>query len=196
MPEDQPGNAILGDITTALKASREGGASDWDHLFKLVYQDLRRLAGIQGRNSPDVVTLERTGLVNEAFLRLVKYSNVDWQSRDHFFAVASKAMRQIVVDECRRRLAEKRGGGAVHVDINDVDAEAERQAEAVLAINEELDALRASDPDLARVVECRFFAGYSEEETAAAMGVSLRTVQRKWKQARELLKERLQPDFG
>ncbi|MEM9302598.1 MAG: ECF-type sigma factor [Pseudomonadota bacterium] len=185
-----------GDITQALRASLDGDSDAVENLYGLVYADLKRLAGFQHRRSPDAVTLTPTGLVNEAFLRLVNYSNADWGDRNHFFAVASKAMRQVVVDECRRRLAEKRGGGAVHEDIDAIEVPIERRAEAVLAVNEALDELRTENEKLAGVVECRFFAGLTEEETAQATGLSLRSVQRYWQQARGLLRERLEDDFG
>ncbi len=180
-----------GDITQALRASAGGGDKAWSELLALVYEDLRRLARQQQYRSPDAITLNATGLVNEAFLRLVNYSNADWADRNHFFAVASKAMRQIVVDECRRRLAEKRGGGEQHVDIDFEQVSASGKIETVLAIDEALNLLQQDRPELAQVVECRFFTGLSEQETAETMGVSLRSVQRYWNQAREQLKAKL-----
>lgn len=180
-----------GEITVALRASKDGGAEDFERLYDLVYADLKRLAGYQARKSPDAVTLGATGLVNEAFLRLIRYTDAEWNDRDHFYAVASRAMRNVVVDECRRRLAGKRGGGEFHTDIDGQQLAAVERAEAVLAIDEELDNLRRENVTQADIIECRFFAGYTEEETAQTLGISTRSVQRHWKLAREWLRERL-----
>lgn len=158
----------------------------------LVYHELRRIAISQQRGAPAAMTLNATGVVHEAFLKLMHYDNADWNDRGHFFAVATRAMRQVVVDYCRQRLAKKRGGDAVHHELNEELIAANQQAENILNIDRAMETLEAENPKLARVVECRFFAGLSEAETSEAMDASLRSVQRYWHQARQRLQELLE----
>lgn len=179
------------DITALLAAHGDGQADALDRLVPLVYQDLRRMArGHLRRRRPDD-TLNTTGLVHEVYLRLVDQSRASWRDRGHFFAVSAIAMRQIVVDHARRRTRLKRGGDQVMVPLEDAADPAQREAEDVIAIDQALGRLAAIDPRLARVVECRYFAGLSEEETAAALQVSVRTAQREWFKARAWLREAL-----
>ena len=127
-------------------------------------------------------------------MKLAEHSNVRWRDRGHFFAVAARAMRQVIVDYARQRKALKRGGGVPHVAVTEADLAVEMQAETLIALDRALTNLAAMDPRLIRIVECRFFAGYSERETADALSISLRTVQRDWKRARAWLKVEMSPD--
>lgn len=180
-----------GDVTELLLAYKDGDRAAFDRLVPLVYNDLRRIARRQlGRGNPDGV-LDTTALVHESYLKLVDGSRVDWQDRCHFLGVAARAMRQVVVTYARRRGAAKRGGGAVQTTLDEGIASIDGQAEWLVALDAALARLGEKSPRLAQVVECRFFAGLSEEETAAAMGVSLRTAQRDWMKARAWLQEEL-----
>jgi RNA polymerase sigma factor (TIGR02999 family) len=182
-----------GDITRRLLALRHGGRAEMDALFSLVYDRLRHMAQRRLRASPGQ-TLDATALVHEAFLRFVDVTRLDFNDRQHFFAVAARAMRQIVVDHARRRMAAKRGGGLVHA------ADAERQAikeprlDDVLAIDEALTRLAYTSPRLVEIVELCFFAGLTTDEAGEALGVSGRTVKREWQKARMLLLALLRGD--
>jgi RNA polymerase sigma factor (TIGR02999 family) len=182
-----------GEITQVLLACREGGQEAFDQLVHLVYDDLRRIAHRQLQRSRPGQMLNTTSLVNEAYLKLVDQTQVVWRDRSHFLAVSARAMRHIIVDATRHRSAAKRGGEKAHIDLEQVQVAVEHQAEMLLMIDRALDQLAALDERLIRVVECRFFAGFTEEETAAALAVSVRTVQRDWKRARAWLKETIKP---
>lgn len=178
------------EITQLLQNWRQGDREAFDQLLPVIYQDLRRLARSQLRGR-EKATLDPTGLVHEAFLRLVD-ADVDWQDRGHFFAVSARAMRQVIVGYARRRTALKRGGDQRPVTLDEtVHAAIEQQASQLIVLDRALDALAARDERLARVVDCRYFAGLSERETAEALGTSLRTAQRSWHKARALLREAL-----
>jgi RNA polymerase sigma factor (TIGR02999 family) len=178
-------------ITDALLQAREGGRAAMDRLFGQVYEELHRVAQRALRGESTGHTLTPTGLVHEAYFKLVDRSRVEWRDRAHFFGVASRAMRQILVEYARRRGAVKRGGRVRAVALEEGLVPAEERAEALLAVDEALTRLAERDPAMARVVECRFFAGLSEEETAEATGTSLRTVQRQWRRARAWLYQEL-----
>ena len=182
----------LDTISTLLRAHRGGDREALDRLMPLVYQDLhrmarRQLAGDGGRGR----TLDTTGLVHEAYVRLAESTRAAWEDRGHFFAVSARAMRQIVVDYARERGAAKRGGGIRPETLDDESAAVESRAAEILAVDEALAGLGGLDPVLPRLVECRFFAGLTEEETAEALGLPLRTVQRDWARARAWLKRAL-----
>jgi RNA polymerase sigma factor (TIGR02999 family) len=136
--------------------------------------------------------LNTTALVHDAYVRLVDQSRATYRDRGHFFAVCAIAMRQIIVDYARRRARQKRGGDHVHVVLDEAVTAAVQQAGRVLEINDALDKLARLDPRLARVVECRFFAGLSERETAEALEISVRTAQREWFKARAWLRHELE----
>jgi RNA polymerase sigma factor (TIGR02999 family) len=140
---------------------------------------------------PPGATLDTVGLVNEAYLELVGDARVDWQDRAHFFGVVAHAMRWIVVDHARRAGAGKRGGGALAVALDSAIVGFAEPAATVLAVDRAIEQLESFNPRLARLVECRFFAGMSEEEIAEALGISLRTVQRDWSRARAWLQRAL-----
>jgi RNA polymerase sigma factor (TIGR02999 family) len=177
-------------ITQILQQAATGDRGALDCLIPLLYEDLRRIAHRQlGRLRPGQ-TLNTTGLVSEAYLRLAG-RDAGYADRAHFFAVSATAMRQILVDHSRRRGARKRGGGMVPVTLDESVLAADAEAEQVLAVEQALSRLTELDPRLVQVVECRVFAGYTEEETAEALGLSLRSTQRYWSRARAWLKEEL-----
>ena len=182
-------------ITDQLVAWRAGEAGAQDRLFQLVYDDLRRIAHRQLGREVTGHTLDTHGLVHEAYLRLVEQTRVDWQDRSHFFAVAAQAMRRILIDHARRYLTQRRGGGVAGV-VPAEDAVVAERSEALLALDECLVQLASSEPRLSRVVECRYFAGYTEEETARVLGVTARTVRRDWVRARAWLYLQLRGDDG
>jgi RNA polymerase sigma factor (TIGR02999 family) len=181
------------EVTELLIAHGQGAAGALDRLVPLVYDDLRRAARAQLRRiSAQGQSLDTTGLVHEAYIRLVDQSRVSWQDRGHFFAVCALAMRQILIDRARRRGRAKRGGGAEAVPIDAANEPADAAAEHLLDLDFALQKLATIDVRLVRVVECRYFAGLSEQETAEALGVSLRTAQREWLKARAWLRTELQ----
>lgn len=178
-------------ITDVLLRARDGDREVMDRLFGQVYDELRRVAHHALRAERTGHTLSTTGLVHEAYFKLVDQTRVEWRDRGHFFGVAARAMRQILVEYARRRGAVKRGGRVRVVALEDGLVPAEERAEALLAVDEALTRLAGHDPAMALVVECRFFAGLSEEETAEATGTSLRTVQRQWRRAKAWLYQEL-----
>jgi RNA polymerase sigma factor (TIGR02999 family) len=185
------------DVTELLVAFSQGDPEAFDRLVPLVYDDLRRIARRQlSRNEADAV-LDTTGLVHESYLKMVHQRRFDFEGRAHFLNVAARAMRQVIIDHARRRLAEKRGGGLVRTTLHTgLIASEEGRAEWLLALDGALTRLGEMSPRLARVVECRFFAHLSEEETAAALAISLRTAQRDWTKARAWLREALRGAEG
>lgn len=182
----------MSEITRLLQRHHEGDRDAFDEMVPLVYARLRVIArGQLARGGRRGQTLDTTALVQEAYLQMVGEHGVDWQDRAHFYAVCARAMRRILVDYARRRQALKRGGDAVRVTLSTDLADADAQAQQVLAVNDALQGLAEFNERLARVVECRYFAGLTEEETALALGSSLRTVQRDWMRARAWLQQAL-----
>lgn len=179
--------------TDVLAGLRSRSDESLDHLLPLVYEELRAMARRQLRAQGRGGTLQTTALVHEAYLKLVDARQDDYSDRGHFFAVASLAMRQIVIDYARQSRAGKRGGEQRHVGLDGVAIAIDEQAEGLLALDLALERLREIDERLPRVVECRFFTGLTEEETAEALGVSTRTVERDWKRARAWLRQELAP---
>lgn len=170
------------DITAHLMAVREGGQPALDALFGVVYDRLRQLARGRVRGAP----IDATELVHEVYLKFVDSSSTTWNDRQHFLAVAARAMRQIVVDHARRRGAARRGAGFRMTTLGD-KAAVETSAETVLALHEALDALATTSPRLVQVVEACFFLGLTTEEAGDALGMSARTVKREWQKAKMLL---------
>jgi RNA polymerase sigma factor (TIGR02999 family) len=162
-------------------------------LLPAVYAELRRLAAVLSSRLPPGQTLQPTALVHEAYLRLVRDHDPGWQGRRHFFAAAAQAMRQILVDQARRKASAKRGGRGRRVDLTEDLALIEPPAEDVLALDEAVNALRAEEPHLAELVLLRYYTGLSVEETAGVVGRSVSTVTREWRQARAWLAGRLDP---
>ena len=182
---------MTADITQLLQAHSGGRREALGQLVPLVYDDLRRVARVQLRRLRPGDSLNTTGLVHEAYVRLVDQSRASYRDRGHFFAVCAVAMRQIIVDYARRRGRRKRGGDQVVVPLDDAADPIAHEAEQLLDIDTALQKLAGIDQRLARVVECRFFAGLNETETAEALGVSIRTAQREWFKARAWLRVEL-----
>lgn len=184
----------MADVTELLAAHAKGIPDALERLVPLVYADLRRMARAQVRSQRPGATLDTGALVHEAYVRLVDERRAEWRDRRHFFAVASIAMRQIVIDHARRRTSAKRGGGEHVTALDDAADPIARDAEQLLDLDRALTALHDVDPRAVRIVECRYFGGLSEQETADALGVSLRTVQREWLKARAWLRGALRPE--
>lgn len=189
------------DISRQLAALHQvaGDADAWHDLVPLVYDELHAIARRQLRRERDSHTLNTTALVHEAYLRLVKQRDARWLDRAQFFAIAARVMRRILIDYARRHRAEKRGGRGQRLPIDSLDtreeiqlAEAGERAELLISLDEALTSLAAVDDRLASVVECRFFGGLSEEETAAALGVTARTVRRDWVKAKDWLRRAIE----
>jgi RNA polymerase sigma factor (TIGR02999 family) len=177
-----------GDVTELLAAAAAGDAGAGDRLFAMVYADLKRIARAQRAGQAPGSTLSTTALVHEAYLRLARPGNLEVNDRVHFFSVAARAMRQIVVDHARRRSAEKRGGGELAVELDEGRiAAASSPEEELRALDTALDRLEQVDARLARVVELRYFGGLTFEEIAAGMGLADRTLKRDWRVAKAFL---------
>ncbi len=174
-------------VTQVLAQLRDGDAQAAGKLLPLVYDELRWLAGRYMRAETEGHTLQPTALVHEAYLRLVSHADANWQNRAHFFAVAAQAMRNILVDHARGLRAVKRGGGRHRLPLDEASDVSLERGEYVLALDEALSKLAAFDPQQGRVVELRFFAGLTIEETAEVLGVSPKTIQRDWLMARAWL---------
>jgi RNA polymerase sigma factor (TIGR02999 family) len=184
------------DITLILARVRAGDPAAQSDLFRVAYEELHRRAHFQRGSNPASDTISTTVLVHEAFLKLAGSSSSDWEDRRHFYRVAGRAMRQILIDQARRRLAKKRGDGAPVLDIDDVNVSVESDAARLLSLDEALSRLQEENERLAQVVELRFFSGLSVEETASVMGVSDRTVKRDWRLARAFLHAELDEERG
>lgn len=181
-----------GEVTQLLVELREGDREVLDELFPVVYDELRRLARFQLQREHGARTLQTTALVHEAYFKLVDHHDVDWKDRSHFFAVAARAMRQVLVDRARRRNAKKRGGEASKITLQEEFLGSFDQDEAILALDEALKQLEQWDERQSRVVEYRFFAGLTVEEAAAVLDVSASTVKRDWRTAKAWLYREMQ----
>ena len=177
-------------ITELLADLRAGRREAFDQMLPLVYRELRVAARRELAVRPSD-SLSTTALVHELYLKFTRAGAADWQNRAHFLGVASVAMRHILVDRARRRRTEKRGGAQRHVTLDDALIAGDSQAESLLELHEALDELAKLNERLARVVECRFFGGMTEQETAEALDVGVRTVRRDWTKARGLLYDAL-----
>ncbi len=178
------------DVTGLLRSLSEGDETARERLFSVVYDELRRLARRTMQSERRDHTLQPTALVHEAFLRLAGTNGVEWEDRSHFFAVATKTMRRILVDHARGLRAAKRDGGQ-RTELTVNIAITEQNADDILAVDEALSVLEVLDPRQGKVVEFRYFAGFSNDETAALLGVNVRTVKRDWQTARAWLHDRL-----
>jgi RNA polymerase sigma factor (TIGR02999 family) len=175
------------EVTELLTELRDGRKEAVDRLLPVVYEELRRVARRQLGHGRTRETVGTTALVHEAYIKLVDQTRVGWHDRAHFFAVAAMAMRQILIDQARRRGALKRGGAQRRIMLDETMITVDDQAESLLALDQALSRLATFDDRLARVVECRFFGGLTEEETAVVLGVTARTVRRDWVKAKGLL---------
>jgi RNA polymerase sigma factor (TIGR02999 family) len=182
-------------VTQLLHAWGKGDEAARDELIPLVYDTLRRIARHQLRGERAGHTLETTALINEAYLKLVEQS-VSWQSRAHFFGIAARLMRQLLVDYARARQRLKRGGDLQQISLTDAAGIAQDQAVDLLALDDALQILTEVDPQSSRIVELRFFGGLTIEETAQVMGISTPTVERGWRAARAWLQTELSPSLS
>lgn len=174
----------VSEITQALQDWNDGKDDAEERLLPYVYDELKRQARYLMSRERANHTLQPTALVHEAFMRLAKQTGVDWQNRSHFFGIASRLMRQILVDHARTHAAVKRGSNQIHYSLDDVDIPVEERAESIIAMNEALDHLEKIDEKQAKIVEMRFFGGLSNAEIAEAMDISERTVLRELKTAK------------
>lgn len=181
-------------ITDLLVDGREGEREALDRLYPLVYEELRRVARRQLRGERAGHTLSTTALVHETYLRLVDQTRAGWTDRARFFALAARAMRRILIDHARKHRAAKRGGALRRVPLENADLAIEERAELLVALDDALTRLMVLDERQGRVVECRFFGGMTEEETAEALGIGLRTAKRDWAKARSWLYQEIYPD--
>lgn len=172
------------EITQILQDWNDGEADAKERLLPFVYDELRRQARILMSRERTNHTLQPTALVHEAFMKLVETSGIDWQNRSHFFGIASRLMRQILVDHARLHAAEKRGANPIHFSIEDVQIPIEQRADSILMMNEILDRLAEFDEQQAQIVEMRFFGGMNNAEIAEALEISERTVGREWQSAK------------
>jgi RNA polymerase sigma factor (TIGR02999 family) len=190
MPEHDitPRDERAPDVLTELRSRAQHSL---DQVVALTYQELRAIAHRRLAARGPGGTLSTTALVHEAYLKLVDQSRAGWQDLAHFRALASLAMRHVLVDRARERSALKRGGVRRQITLNDEAIALEDHAEMLLQLNDALERLATVDPRLGRVVDCRFFGGLTEQETAEALGLTTRTVQRGWVKARVLLRRLL-----
>ena len=178
----------MNDVTRILN-SLERGESSAEELLPFVYEELRKLAASRLANESPAQTLGATDLVHEAFIRLVgSDSEREWNGRGHFFGAAAKAMRRIVIDQVRKKNRLKRGGGHAKVELRESQLELEGQDDEVMAVHDSLDRLEQENPELAKLVELRYFAGLTSQDAAVALGISKATADRHWSYARAWLR--------
>jgi len=194
MFDNLPRGAVMTDhqdVTLALSELAGGDPDALDRLLPVVYDHLRGIAQRELRRERPDHTLNATALVHEAYLRLVQLDRINWDGRAHFFGAASKAMRRILISYARMKKADKRGSGAEHASLDDVVVAARERPDHLLALDEALERLAQVDARQAQIVECRYFAGMSVEETGVALGISPATVKRDWTLARAWLNREL-----
>ena len=185
-----------GQVTELLAAASGGNVDALNQLFPLVYEELRRLARSRLRAERSDHTLNTTALVHEAYLKLIEQTRVEWQNRAHFYAIASRAMRRILINYAEMKRAGKRGGGAVQVQLEEAGIVfSEDQADELLALDEALNRLKEFNPRGSDVIVYRFFGGLSHEEIAQVMGTSVITVRRAWSTAKSWLRRELQEEL-
>lgn len=184
-------NADKIDVAGTLAQVVDGDPNAADQLADVVYDRMRNLAGYLLRGESPGHTLQPTALVNEAYLRLVDQSRVDWRGKSHFFAIGAKMMRRILVDHARGKKRQKRGGERQRIELDDNLCVSSRKDEDVLAVEEALTKLAALDPRQAQIVELRFYGGLTMEEVAEALGVSKRTVESDWTMLRAWMRREL-----
>jgi len=179
------------DVTALLLEMRAGDRDALDRVFPIIYGELHRIAHSQLIRERDGHTLSPTALVHEAYFKLVDVTRVEWRDRTHFLSMAARAMRRILIDYARQHGRLRRGGDRQRVTLDEGLIAAERQADTLLALDLALEQLGQLNERLAQLVECRFFGGLTEEDTAAVLGVSVRTVRRDWVKARGWLERAL-----
>lgn len=185
-----------GTVTVWLQRLRAGDQHAAEVLIEFLYQDLHAIARNRMRYERPSHTLQATALVNEAYMRLVHGPDRNWQNRLHFLAAASQAMRRFLIDHARRVRATKHGGGKIPIPLNDRVASSDQDPEQLIALDTALNKLQDLDAELAQVVELRFFGGQTHEEVAELLGVTSRTIKRRWETARAWLKAELNGEHG
>lgn len=189
-------SSLPGPVTLLLQKIGEGESGAVDRLFALLYEELHRIARRQLRSSREAPTLNTTALVHEAYLKLSNEARWSVRDRAHFYALAGRAMRELLIDHARTRGRKKRGGGVVPLSLESLDVPVAERADELLALDSALERLEAVDPELARLVEWRFFAGLSHGEIAELLDVSERTIKRHWRSARAFLYQELAVSAG
>src|SRR6185369_15679335 len=184
-------NSSSSEVTQLLDAMRQGDQVAFEKLLPLVYDELHRIAGRYMARQQHGHTLQTTGLIHEAYLRMANQEEKRWENRAHFFAVAATVMRHILVDHARARQRDKRGGDALKVSLDEAIAKADDRALEITALDDALKTLATFDQQQSRIVELRFFGGLTMEEIAEAIGISLSTVEREWRAARAWLGRQL-----
>lgn len=182
-----PPNSESIQITQLLAAWSEGEEIALEKLFPVVETELRRIAHNYMRQEKQNHTLQTTALINEAYLKLVNQKDIQWQNRAHFFAISANIMRRILTDHARERLAEKRGGGSIHINLSDAVILSDEKSAELVALNDALEALAKFDKVKSRIVELRFFGGLTLAETAEVMGLAPITISTHWKFAKAWL---------
>lgn len=182
------------EVTTLMTDARRGNGAATDRLFAVVYDELREMARHRLRGERQGHTLNPTALVHEAYIKLIGGASAGIEDRAHFLAVAARAMRQILIDHARARHARKRSGGLIRVELDEEQVPAAAGEAQLIALDDSLTELAVLSPRLAHVVELRYFAGLTETEIAAALDISIRTVQRDWRKARAWLSRELAAD--
>ena len=177
----------MADVTQVLEAVQQGSPQAAEDLLPLVYEELRRLAAAKMAHEQPGQTLQPTALVHEAWLRLGGAEGPSWQNRAHFFAAAAEAMRRILIDNARRKRAQRHGGGQQHLDVADLELTTPEEDDQLLAIHDALEKFAALEPQKAELVKLRYFAGLTIEEAAPLLGISAPTAKRWWAYARAWL---------
>jgi RNA polymerase sigma factor (TIGR02999 family) len=177
----------VSEVTRILDRAQQGDAKAAEELLPLVYDELRRLAAASMAQQAPGQTLQATALVHEAWLRLTGQQDASWQDRQHFFRAAAEAMRRILIDRARAKLRVKRGAGRIAISLDEVDLAVDAPPETLLLVEEALAALAREHPDNAEIVKLRFYVGLGIEETAQALGLSEKTIKRRWIHARAWL---------
>jgi len=192
--EEETGRGASGDLTRLLNRMQQGDKAAAEQAISLIYSELHRIASRKMHRERHGHILQTTALVNEAYLRLAAAGSLEIQSRGHFLAVASQQMRRILVDHARSAGAQRRGAGALQIALEEVQAATEAQSFDLLLLDESLTELACIDERAAKVVELRYFGGYTDKEVVEALGVSLATVRRDWEFARSWLFRRMADD--
>ena len=182
------------DITRMLEAECAGGGLPSEDILPLVYDELRRLAALDMHGEKPGHTLQPTALVHEAWLRLTGGNGRRWNDRSHFFRTAAQVMRRILVDRARQKSTIKRGSGTDHVNISEIDLEDTSQDDRVLLVNEVLERLELENPETAQIITMRFFGGLKNREISEALGISERSVERRWTYAKATLFRMIQEE--
>jgi RNA polymerase sigma factor (TIGR02999 family) len=185
-----------GQITQLLNRVGTGDETAAKSLFAVVYEELRRIAGAQARRSGPGHTLTPTALVNEAYIKMIGHIPGGLENRTHFFGVAARAMRQVLIDHAERKSAIKRGGNVEFVTFEESAQAKASSAEQLLLLNDALEKLGEHDARLVQIVEYRFFAGLKQDEIAALLGISVPTVKREWRAAKAWLRAALDSESG